>query len=284
MSYKPRFAGGGGYGQGESSVASTSTRTHTNGRASSSNPQPHPQTHGVPIPRPPSQIQRPIKHTLAPFTGVNGDDEDAEGEVEESGGVDAIREEAVLSTSSSVSGGSMGSGGSLLYPFSPSSNVGADPSSYVSVETDVTSPPSSGSFGMIGMGMGMGLVGHAHHNGGRGANAIGMGGMGVGAYGIPQRGLSYPSVPPPSLSSSFGSPSVVFHGLPSRDASSSPVEPLSRRGSIGGRRAETGSLRRGSFDRAGPIPAGGRVAETGTLQRSRAGSLAVSSSYTVEES
>lgn len=265
MSYRPRFAGGAGYGQGDS-VASGSTRTYANARASSSNSHSHTQTHGVPIPRPPSQVPRPVKHTLAALTGANGDEEDADGEADERIRRSAIQEEAVVSTSSSVSGESLGSGGSLLYPFSPSSNVGADPSSYVSVETDVTSPPSSGSFGMNGMGMG------------RGANAVMMGGMGMGAYGVPQRGLSYPSVPPPSLSSSFGSPSVVFHGLPPRDASSSPVEPLSRRGSIGGR-----SLRRGSFDRGGPLPPGARIAETGTLQRSRAGSLAVSTLQETED-
>ena len=45
-------------------------------------------------------------------------------------------------------------------------------------------------------------------------------------------------------------------------------------GGSGRRVVETGSLRRGSFDRSSSIPAGGRVAETGTLVgRSRAGSL-----------
>jgi len=94
------------------------------------------------------------------------------------------------------------------------------------------------------------------------------------------RTLSYPSVPPPSLSSSFGSPSVPFFVSSGRDASLSPIEPLSRRnsvsshalggrrGSVGGERrvVETGSLvrsaagsRRESFDR------GARVAETGSL-------------------
>ncbi|KAH9484109.1 hypothetical protein JR316_0003589 [Psilocybe cubensis] len=260
MSYKPRFTGGAGYAQTDS-VASGSTRTYSNVRASGSNAQS--QTHGVPIPRPPSQVPRPVKHTHEPFTGINGDDEDVDPELEERIRGSTVQEEAVLSTSSSASGESTGSGRSLLYPFSPSS-VGVEPSSYMSAETDVTSPPSSGSFGMIGMGMG------------HGANAVVMGGIGMGAYGVPQRGLSYPSVPPPSLSSSFGSPSVTFHGLPPREASSSPVEPLSRRGSIGGR-----SLGRGSFDRGAGLPAGARVAETGTLQRSRAGSLAVS---TLQES
>lgn len=94
-----------------------------------------------------------------------------------------------------------------------------------------------------------------------------------------QHTLSYPLVPPPSLSSSFGSPSVSYH-MPHRDPSLSPVEPLSRRG----------SHRRGSFDRRAPesgnyrpysqshsrresVERGARIAESGTLiPRSRAGS------------
>lgn len=88
------------------------------------------------------------------------------------------------------------------------------------------------------------------------------------------RTLTYPSVPPPSLSSSFGSPSFSL----------SPVEPLSRRNS---------NARRGSFDwrpstslageasvvrgsgqsRRASVERGARIAETGTLvPRSRAGS------------
>ena len=124
------------------------------------------------------------------------------------------------------------------------------------------------------------------------------------------RELSYPSVPPPSLSSSFGSPTVSLlqiHNGNGQDASLSPTEPLSRRnsnagvnpgsgisgsgiarrGSLDRRIVESGNLRsgsgssgggshsrRGSFDRG--IPIGGRLAETGTLLgrggRSRAGS------------
>jgi coiled-coil domain-containing protein 6 len=113
--------------------------------------------------------------------------------------------------------------------------------------------------------------------------------MGMGYTPAP-RGLSYPSVPPPSLSSSFGSPTVSLLQIPNgggRDTSLSPIEPLSRRnsnaaggsvivrrGSIDRRIVESGSLRgsgsgsggrsrRGSFDRG--VPIGGRVAETGTL-------------------
>lgn len=116
------------------------------------------------------------------------------------------------------------------------------------------------------------------------STALGMG------YNAAPRGLSYPSVPPPSLSSSFGSPSVSLLQIPNgsgRDASLSPIEPLSgrnssagsnsgiaRRGSLDRRIAESGSLksggsRRESFDRG--VPIGGRLAETGTLVGVRSG-------------
>ncbi|KAF8906743.1 hypothetical protein CPB84DRAFT_1744880 [Gymnopilus junonius] len=293
MSYKPRFASSGS-GSANSNVGSSRARAaisrHTN---------------GVPIPRPSSQIRRPFKHATAHFTDTDTDVIDGDEEVEAD--VDVLPPQPsassstfqlvspVGSTPSSVSAASSES----PYAFSPvtSSSAGAEPASYV---TDVTSPPSSGSFGMLA---GIPLAGG---NNGVGMGGMVMAGMGLSAYGVPQRGLTYPSVPPPSLSSSFGSPTVSFHGLPraDRDASSSPVEPLSRRGSITGsaigsrrgsntwereregsagpsgnsgrRVVETGSLRqrRGSFDRAAGIPVGGRVAETGTLiGRSRAGSL-----------
>jgi hypothetical protein len=92
------------------------------------------------------------------------------------------------------------------------------------------------------------------------------------------RGLSYPSVPPPSLSSSFGSPTISYH-MSHRDPSLSPIEPLSRRDSNARRASferrvvETGSLRNLSGSRRGSIERGARIAETGTLvPRSRAGS------------
>ena len=133
------------------------------------------------------------------------------------------------------------------------------------------------------------------------STALGMG------YALESRGLSYPSVPPPSLSSSFGSPTVPLLHISNgngRDVLLSPIEPLSRRNSnaginagsnIGGsgiarrgsldrRVMESGSLRggsgsgsvggrsrRGSFDHG--VPIGGRIAESGTLLgRSRGGS------------
>jgi hypothetical protein len=130
------------------------------------------------------------------------------------------------------------------------------------------------------------------------STALGMG------YAPESRGLSYPSVPPPSLSSSFGSPTVPVLQIPNgsgRDVSLSPIEPLSRRNSNTGLNAGgSGIARRGSLDRrimessgnlrAGSgsgsgggrsrrgsfdVPIGGRVAESGTLLgRSRGGSLA----------
>ncbi|TFK41422.1 hypothetical protein BDQ12DRAFT_645855 [Crucibulum laeve] len=172
-------------------------------------------THGVPIPRPPSQIHRPINNPSEGNTPLSH------------------------SQSSSDS----------PFPFSP---VIANPASFLSTTTNMTSPPSSGSFN---------------------ANPV--------ILGAPSRGLSYPSVPPPSLSSSFGSPTVSYHmSHRDREPSISPVEPLSRRSSVVGRGsqdrrvAETGNLlsRRGSVDR------GARVAETGTLlTRTHADSQSLSS-------
>lgn len=291
MSYKPRFASSG-------SMPANCNVSSTLAKATISR-----QTSGVPIPRPSSQIRRPFRHPTTHFTDSDTDVIDGDEEVEADVDVAPLQPSASSSTYQLVSpAGSIPSSVSAAssaspYPFSPvtSSSAGADPASYV---TDVTSPPSSGSFGMMA---GIPLAGG---NNGVGMGGMVMAGMGMGAYGVPQRGLSYPSVPPPSLSSSFGSPTVSFNGLPraDRDVSLSPVEPLSRRGSnagsaIGSRRGsntwereregstgpngssgrrvvETGSLRRGSFDRGAGIPVGGRVAETGTLiGRSRAGSL-----------
>ncbi|RXW12114.1 hypothetical protein EST38_g13741 [Candolleomyces aberdarensis] len=121
------------------------------------------------------------------------------------------------------------------FPFSP----GTGAASFQSANTNITSPPSSASFNQQNQ-------------------------MAI----PPGRGLTYPSVPPPSLSSSFGSPSISYH-IP-RDPSLSPIEPLSRRNS---------NARRGSVDRSrgasrrASLDFGARVAETGTLvPRSRAGS------------
>jgi len=172
--------------------------------------------HGVPIPRPTPQSHRPVIIPSAVNTPLSH------------------------SPSSSDS----------PFPFSPVTSL--NPASYLSNDTQGTTPPSSSSIA-----------------------------SNLGPYGTAvSRGLTYPSAPPPSLSSSFGSPSVAYH-MPhrDRDASLSPIEPLSRRnsnaqsrGGAGARVAETGSLRALS-SRRGSIDRGGRVAESGTLiQRSRASS------------
>jgi len=173
----------------------------------------HP-THGVPIPRPPSQIHRPMNA---------------------SGGNTPLSH----SPSSSES----------PFPFSPVTST--DPASLLSNNTNLTTPPSSGSLN---------------------SNP-------PAPYGAISRVLSYPSVPPPSLSSSYGSPTISYH-MPHRDHSLSPVEPLSRResnarrGSFDRRIAESGSLLNLSRadSRRGSVERGARVAETGTLvPRNRAG-------------
>lgn len=122
------------------------------------------------------------------------------------------------------------------FPFSP----GTGGASFQSANTNITSPPSSASFNQQNQ-------------------------MAI----PPGRGLTYPSVPPPSLSSSFGSPSISYH-IP-RDPSLSPIEPLSRRNS-NARRGSVDNRSRGASRRAS-LDFGARVAETGTLvPRSRAGS------------
>jgi Uncharacterized conserved protein H4 (DUF2046) len=167
---------------------------------------PRPSTHGVPIPRPPSQIHRPNN------LGLDGN--------------------PPLSHSPSLS--------ESPFPFSPTTNA----TSLTSPNTNITSPPTSLSFNSTT----------------------------ANTYGLLSRGLSYPSVPPPSLSSSFGSPSVPLH-MPQRDASLSPIEPLSRRNSNAWRGDWRSNHRSGEASRRGSVERGARVAETGTLvPRSRASS------------
>ena len=199
---------------------------------------------GVPIPRPPSQIHRP-KNTFSESNTPLSHSPSSAPSVESS----------------------------PLYAFSPvpsSPPSRANPTSFASVSTNLTTPPSSMPFNSTG---------YAHES----------------------RGLSYPSVPPPSLSSSFGSPTVPLLQISNgsgRDVSLSPIEPLSRRNSNAGsgsgiarRRSldrrnleSSGSLRGGSGSGSGggrsrrgsfEVPIGGRIAESGTLLgRSRGGSLA----------
>lgn len=136
------------------------------------------------------------------------------------------------------------------FPFSPI--VGTNPTSYVSNGTPMTTPPSSAS-----------LTSNP-----------------PSTFTIPHM-LSYPSVPPPSLSSSYGSPVVSY--IPHRDHSLSPVVPLSRRGSNARGNIErrfvdpVGISNNRSRSRHGSIERGARVAETGQLiPRSRRESQSVS--------
>lgn len=89
-------------------------------------------------------------------------------------------------------------------------------------------------------------------------------------YPVPNpHALTYPSVPPPSLSSSYGSPVISY--VPN---TSSPVDSLRPNGRLGldRRTVESGVLRNGLSRRAS-VDRGARIAETGTLvPRSRAGS------------
>ncbi|PCH44768.1 hypothetical protein WOLCODRAFT_124067 [Wolfiporia cocos MD-104 SS10] len=126
-----------------------------------------------------------------------------------------IHRPAATGISDSESNTPLSSSSSSPYPFSPSS-VSPLPAS---VTTAATSPPSSAPLAFLPV------------------------------PGTANSTLSYPSVPPPSLSSSFGSP-----------------EAMHRRGSLDRRVAETGSLRspsRGS--RHGSVERGARLAETGIL-------------------
>ncbi|RDX54783.1 hypothetical protein OH76DRAFT_1316927, partial [Lentinus brumalis] len=141
------------------------------------------------------------------------------------------------------------------FPFSP--NTSPFPASYASGATNLTTPPSVPSA------------------------AVSPPTMTTGG----PRALSYPLVPPPSLSSSFGSPSTSLHQTTTHpisfiprdhDGTPSPAESFhsrrnsfNRRGSFDRRVVETGSLRslsRGqSQSRRESVERGARIAETGVL-------------------
>ncbi|KAI0747027.1 hypothetical protein C8Q80DRAFT_1104756 [Daedaleopsis nitida] len=139
------------------------------------------------------------------------------------------------------------------FPFSP-----AMPASYASAATNLTTPPSIDSVAVS-------------------PPTFTPGGARV---------LSYPQVPPPSVSSSFGSPSTSLYQPTSQpitftsreyDGTVSPVDSFhnsgrssfNRRGSFERRVAESGSLRslsRGqSQSRRASVERGARIAETGVL-------------------
>ncbi|KAI0698050.1 hypothetical protein C8T65DRAFT_582172 [Cerioporus squamosus] len=141
------------------------------------------------------------------------------------------------------------------FPFSPTTSP--FPASYASGATNLTTPPSVASVAVSPPTL---MTGGA-------------------------RMLSYPLVPPPSLSSSFGSPSTSLHQTTTHpisfiprdhDGTPSPAESLhsrrnsfNRRGSFERRVVETGSLRsmsRGqSQSRRESVERGARIAETGVL-------------------
>ncbi|TFK49280.1 hypothetical protein OE88DRAFT_1702851 [Heliocybe sulcata] len=143
------------------------------------------------------------------------------------------------------------------FPFSPVTST--NPASFLSNDTAITTPPSSTSLQYNPLAP----YPAAHHT------------------------LSYPSVPPPSLSSSYGSPVIAYHH-PQRDPSLSPIEARSRRNSYQRRGSferrsghatgeSSGSLRSisRSQSRRESVERGVRVAETGTLvPRSRRNSMA----------
>ncbi|KAI0674546.1 hypothetical protein C8Q78DRAFT_967530 [Trametes maxima] len=146
------------------------------------------------------------------------------------------------------------------FPFSPAT-TSPYPASYASAATNMTTPPSA---------------------------AVSPPAFIVGGARI----LSYPLVPPPSLSSSFGSPAAslhqpvaIPHGSRDPDGTPSPVESFNsrrnsfhRRGSFERRVAESGSLRsRGpSQSRRASVERGARIAETGSLvPRPRSGSFSL---------
>jgi len=91
-------------------------------------------------------------------------------------------------------------------------------------------------------------------------------------------GLSYPSVPPPSLSSSLGSPTISsYYYYPGNtnntrepaspvDGGYSPLSQVANGVNGNGRRVvETGNLRDLSRSRRTSVERGGRIAETGSL-------------------
>ncbi|KJA26832.1 hypothetical protein HYPSUDRAFT_63603 [Hypholoma sublateritium FD-334 SS-4] len=113
-------------------------------------------SNGVPIPRPASQVHRPASPPRSLSTSPSS---------------------AALSPLYPASSPA----DSFLHRRYSSSASGATPASFVSVSTNITSPPSSA-------------------------------GAAAAAAAFVVHGLSYPSVPPPSLSSSFGSPSPAWVG------------------------------------------------------------------------
>lgn len=148
-------------------------------------------TNGVPIPRPPSQVHtnrlKQVPMMMMPMSAPSTDGPLLYMQGSTSRSVNEPASSGPSSSYSSYSGNSP----AFFSPSYPSSSSAA---SSASASTNVTSPPSSFSFVVMPI------------------------------LGVPSRGLSYPLVPPPSLSSSVGSGSA--------SGNLSPVD--ERRGSLGG--------------------------------------------------
>ena len=190
------------------SISNTTSVSPTVGILPGQMPRP---MYSVPIPRPSSQIHRPM--------------------------MDQLSEASTPLSHSPASSESP-------FPLSPV------PASFASVNTQITSPLSSSLNSNPPL-----------------------------AIGTPRSSLTYPMNPPPSLSSSFGSPSA--YASPRREQSASPVnsfgraDVVNRRPSFDRRFGDSSSaLTRGrSGSRKASVERGARVAETGSLIRSRGGSL-----------
>ena len=142
------------------------------------------------------------------------------------------------------------------FPFSP---VATNPASYVSNGTHLTTPPSSASLTSNPPPPYPASNPHA---------------------------LTYPSVPPPSLSSSYGSPVISY--IPHRENSTASADALrtSSRGGSDRRIAESGTFRNGrSRSHRESVERGARIAEMGTLvPRSRAGSQSLGTTFGTADS
>lgn len=163
--------------------------------------------------------------------------------------------ESPLSSAASTSASVSASASPDLSPV-----LSALPASYASGATNLTTPPSSASL----------------------RETL------PAPYGTPGAssaitGLSYPSVPPPSLSSSLGSPVVMTHHIPSPGPGQG-VQVGQRHSQQWGERRFSGgfshshshsqSQGQGQGSRRTSVERGARIAETGSLARSRAGSSA----------
>lgn len=211
---------------------------------------------GVPIPRPPSQLHtkrlKQLPMMTMPMSLPSTDDPLVYMHGPTSNEPRALSTSASLAHSHSYSSPPYSNNSPALLSPSYSSSYSAASSaasssaaSSASASTNVTSPPSSLSFTMMM--------------------------MLPPTFGVPSRGLSYPLVPPPSLSSSLGSGSGVWEGAGGTSGNLSPVDPsgpsaVSRRGSSAGMSVG----RRGSI--SGGV-AGSSGVNTGNLRRSRRGSL-----------